>query len=284
MQSVEKIIYERTVSSFPVSIGTALALETLFVGRQPPYDPDREIVRVDINNWERHYLSIKTLLRNFIGSISSKHKEVLYRNPKVVARLFMEELEQINELYYIEGRGIVEPVFYLNSYKDIRNINIPVVYIRPVSGSFRQYLEFTNKVFNLIRFLLRESDMNFITVDRLDVETGVKTLVTTHMPYELTYLGKVRKKALLESHTGAFKLPQQWYTKYAHYKEDEDRYRRLPFSKYILFIMGDKAIIKPHKKEIRTRLLDVAEEARFNIATSDTKVRRVLRGKMALPF
>jgi len=43
----------RTVSAFPISIGTSLAFESVFFPRQPSYDPERQIPnRVEVTQYQ----------------------------------------------------------------------------------------------------------------------------------------------------------------------------------------------------------------------------------------
>ncbi len=67
MRDALSVLAERTVSAFPLSIGTSLAFESLFDGRQAPYDNERELPsRINIDDYKIFLINVGTLIRNII--------------------------------------------------------------------------------------------------------------------------------------------------------------------------------------------------------------------------
>lgn len=61
----------RTVSAFPLSVGTSLALESVFNGVQEPIDPNRVIPqKVEINNYDAFWINVGTLFRNLYNALN----------------------------------------------------------------------------------------------------------------------------------------------------------------------------------------------------------------------
>lgn len=85
MNNIELLIEKRDMSSFMVSVGLGLMLETFFDPFTTRIDDERKINKVDVNKFKIHYYNIYTMIRNIISAISNadfkkivlKHKDTL---------------------------------------------------------------------------------------------------------------------------------------------------------------------------------------------------------------
>lgn len=91
-------LHDRAVSAFPLSIGTSLAFESVFNGRQEPYDPSRVIPNhVDISNYESCWVNITTLFRNLSSAVEKE--AFLGATAERLAATLEEEMGIINDLF-----------------------------------------------------------------------------------------------------------------------------------------------------------------------------------------
>ena len=66
-------LYTRTISAFPISVGTSLALESLFAPRLETIDPERKFERVDVTKYSEVWINLSTLFRNIVGAVEKKY-------------------------------------------------------------------------------------------------------------------------------------------------------------------------------------------------------------------
>ena len=105
------VLTNRTMSSFPLSIGTALAMETFFNNRILPYDPERQIPdRVDVSLYSTIYINVGTLLRNLMGALPPE--AVVTVDVTSVIDTLYTEIEVIESLFSVEGGDLCKQVFY----------------------------------------------------------------------------------------------------------------------------------------------------------------------------
>src|SRR5574343_113330 len=115
---------ERAVSGFPVSIGTSLALESIFDSTQDPYDPERKIPqRIDVSNYQAFFVNISTLFRN-LSSAVDKQAFLSATTGQLTATL-EEEIEVITSLFQNEGGGVCKRIFYFSDHSKLRQIHVP---------------------------------------------------------------------------------------------------------------------------------------------------------------
>lgn len=110
------MLLDRTTSAFPLSIGTSLAIESLFEGRQSSYDPSRvPPERIQISKYNQVWINIATLYRNILGAIDKNEIKKVHQND--LANTIIYEMQILESIFQNEGANIATPIFYINSYK-----------------------------------------------------------------------------------------------------------------------------------------------------------------------
>ncbi len=261
----------RTQSAFPLSIGTSLAFESLFTGRQPPYDPNREIPEhIDIHNYSFLYINIETMIRNIIGSIS---KEYFYQcDPKDIKDTLISEIQVIDSILANEGDNVCKAVYYYNKYKDLDKLAIiPHVSIRKPNTKLQLLHDTVTK--NTIKWLFKD----YIAGNVIEVSSEIippsrlKALIMTHIPYDLLSYKHFSTLDLLESHTGKLKHRKLWYTKLYVFGSEDMSY--IPFMKRFLVTFGDHVMFSPWPHKARESILNTAKLGKWTFATTEDKVK-----------
>ena len=262
------LLSKRTISAFPVSIGTSLALESLFTGRLPPYDPDRPIPqKMDISKYKYHLWCVDTLVRNFIGALEDKQaREDILSLTEEIANGVSDEMSIIQDIYASEGKGLCTPIFYRSEHS-----HIPKEILRQYKGKTLQLVHSMDLV---AKYLKSHTAGIEFTRSHLPTLNG-NVLITTHYAVDLLDRKRYRTMDLLESHTGILKSYTKWYTKY-HPVGKRDLHR-LPFNGYLLPIMGDNTLIKPMSITVRKQVLEIAEKYNWTPLTTESKVRDNLK-------
>lgn len=259
----------RAVSAFPLSIGTSLCFESLFVGPNKPYDPEREIPqKVNINDYDEFYINISTLFRNINGALS---KDEIY---KVGVKGFKEclefEIETIESIIKNEGNDRVKVIFYVCEYKAASNkLKYPYAQFR--SDNTEKQLTYRKLHNDTIAKLLSDNKgkENLKVFDSIITPTHkCKALLMTHMAYDLLSHKNFSKFDLIESHTGVLKPKHFWYTKF----HDGKTLNMIPFNKGFLQIFGDSEFFKPLDIRLRRTIVELAKENKWTQTITKDKI------------
>lgn len=258
----------RTVSAFPLSIGTSLAFESVFFPRQPSYDPERQIPnRVEVVQYQSCWINVLTLIRNITGAVE---KEVMqHATPSAIADTLCEEIEVIESLFQHEGMGVCKPYFYHSTYKDLRKIRVPGFGLR--DPSTQNQLAYQAMVDNVLREMDRRTDQIRTFNDTIKPPMKDKGLIVTHLPYDLLSQKSFEQLDLLESHTGILKTKHAWNSKYSPMAGKS--FASLPFHRKLLLIFGDRYLIKPMAGKIREAVLECADKRNWTPLTTEDKVK-----------
>jgi len=249
MLSLTSTLDNRTLSSFGVSIGTGLALESLFTPTTPRYDETREIpVNVKPTDYKIHAYNVYTILRNIVAATGEKDKYVVYKD-KHLKDMLTDEVNIIKSLY--EGID-VEVVFYTEDYKKVfkrMNAGKDV----KVTRAYEEYVTMSGI---------------YQSLDKLPSSTK-KILVFTSYASDIMVKGS--NYSLLESHTGKVKDMSTLNSKYHPIgKRDMSVF---PVNKLLLYLLGDKYIVRPSKLSVRMKLHEIAIEKHWNYKTTESKVK-----------
>lgn len=273
-------INTRTISAFPLSIGTSLAFESLFDPKLDPYDPSRQIPeRIDISKYQEIWINISTLFRNIVGAIDkSAVGKILPREYKSAIDF---EIDVINNLFQIEGKGLCKPIYYFCDYKDIEaKLSIKGVTFRKDKTDnqklYKQHLTET------VKLISKSTDEIIITDHELKPKQRVSALIMTHVPYDLLSYTNFSKLDLLESHTGKLKPRYEWNTKYAPVGEND--MNMLPFLRRLYLIFGDKILIHPSDYKLRKLILDIAHKRQWTPMTTEAKIIQDFEIEIKEPF
>lgn len=262
-------IVERKVSGFQLSISTGMAMETLFNLRGPAYDKDRTPPpKVSLSDYQAVYINIDTLLRNIINAAT--YSDARQLRPDMVGEALCEEIELIQNLCTIEGRGSILPVFYDTSYASFYRAKTPEYQLR---------LPTTEKQIAWFRAL--EGGKQFCIQKGYPVtafgETGIrptkpnqKALIMSHVAPDLLSYRNFDSLELLESHTGKIKTRRQWNTKYS--PMGSEKFENMPWCKPLLCWLGDQHVLSPLSITIRKKIFDLSKLRRWTPMTESATV------------
>lgn len=270
----------RATSSFPISIGTALAFETLFDPRYNRYDARRDIPpRVDLHRYNNCYINIDTLVRNICQSVPSQ--VMLKADKSELFDTLMQEIEVIFSLFAQEGRGIIQPVFYDASYEKI-NKHTPhsSCKLRVPTSEGQKYVAGMVK-YCTDRLRKEWKDLRIYDIDIRPPER-TNSLILTHVPHDLISHKNFSRLDLLESHTGKLKQRAEWGSKYQPI--GEQRLDHLPFHRKLLWVFGDKHQIMPMALSLRKLIYKIAEDRHWTPFTTLDKVNMDIKLDVREPF
>lgn len=262
------LLQDRTTTSFGISIGTGLLLESLFDPTTDRYDSERPIPpRVDLTKYNYYLINGYTLIRNIISSLQDR-TAIASTEPKLVAELISNVLKQ--EIYILKGllattnlkdnyfKLIVPEYDYLiKNFNKGKDINI-------------KYIQNTITAIKLFKPYLEAIDYTEVVKTkgyRLDKTITYNSLITTHLPIDLLQSNYM---TLLESHTGVIKDNHLWYTKY-HALGSLDL-SILPMNDIVYFIMGDDHMVRGVDTKYKRELYNIALEKKWSYRTTRDKI------------
>lgn len=270
---------ERAVSAFPVSIGTSLALESIFEGQMSPYDPERVIPNhIDILRYQEIWINISTLFRNLVGAVTKE--AFLGASSGVLASTLEEEIEVITNLFQNEGKGFCRPIFYHSDYSRIKSKNLPAVAFREPSSEAQKYYHL--RLQDTLKLMDEHTDSIRRFHDAIEASSSVRAIVLTHCPYDLVKYRQFKDLELLESNTGLLKPRSQWSSKY--YPVPGASMVQLPFHKKLLLVMGDKVLLKPGPLSLRKQIIDTSIKHNWSPLTTMDKVNLDLSVDIKDPY
>lgn len=256
------VFEDRTFSSFPLSIPTGLALESLFEPTIDRYDNDKVINKLDINNYKYYYFNIYTLIRNIINStIISKKEDLIYS--KYLYNVILDEIEIIESLFTNEMKCKI--VWYMPDYSNIIKIYNSSEF--KIKENYKYQAEIL-KIHSLYKRLLKNS-IKIYEEHRLP-KTTESCLITTHLYIDLCNVKSINKLTVLESHTGNSKTLKDFNTKYHPIgKKSLDPF---PFIEELLFLLGDNTLVRPIGLTHRNMLYQTALDNNWNYRTTKDKI------------
>ena len=268
--STGELLSLRSISGFPLSIGTGLAFETLFEPIQSVQDPERiRPPQLDLALYDTMWINVSTLFRNLVSALPTGEfaKTDVY---DLVATL-ESEMEVIQSLFAQASETCV-PLFYYCTYDSLFSYEkkqaVKALKLRHPSTDSQLYYQDTWE--KVLKVLEQRSDTLRHFKDALAPDRYEKAFVLTHQPYDLTLFRKFMQLDLLESHTGIVKPRHQWNTKY--HAMGTESLQMLPFHRRLLLIFGDRVLIRPMHNAFRAKLIQVSNERKWNSLTTLEKV------------
>ena len=273
-----KISYllNREKGQYPISIATSLALESLM-----NIHPDNKHQDVPKERFTELWCNIRTLFRNLYTSMD---------------RLSAESLEIEDYMY-----GLMDDIHQLQDWGNLPEVNIPIVFYHSHYENHKQQYPYaklrddttviqrtySTKMEHTIHQLFKSKQLSEYkpssTNELSFADTGVRVYVfkdkispvhypnvgmLTHYCYDLLDYYAFSKLLLVESHIGNIKDKTQWYTKYYN----GNKLPPIPFCKELLQIFGDKEMFSPAPKNIRDKLLQVAEKYQWTPMTTKERM------------
>jgi hypothetical protein len=268
------IVETRVVSGFPVSIGTSLALESMFEPVQKPFDSSREIPNlIDLGTYDLVMFNAATLVRNLLAAVPSG--EMMSYSLDEYEDVLLDEIQYMDGLFALLDTQLqVYTCDYSKAYS-----GVPQERIR-VPSTPRQ--EFSASVIQKITNTLGKADDVLKFGDRLLVPPpgatlGMNTILVSHIPWDLLSFKQFKKLELLETHTGKLKSRSEWYTKYFETPGADMSF--LPLSAKLLPVFGDSVMFKPDNVGYRRRLLAKLQEGGVTPVTNDGTIT-ILKAKV----
>ena len=245
------ILSNRAKGEFPLSIGTAIALESFF-NLKKEYTPHHEIA--PYKKYDCVCINLSTLVRNMIASIKSSELKEVTRKDFITT--LENEIEIITQLFNEYGNGRVSVFFYYNYYTRLD---------RELKGGNFKVKMTDNQV--LTQMVERDVPRHInpklknLEVTQLMITHGRRNnLLLSHNPLDLLF-NSLTSVALLESHTGKIKLPNEFNTKL---KSSPDY---IPFNKITIQVYGDKGnTLLPMSSKFRTLFSQEANKLGVNSA------------------
>lgn len=245
---MHEILTNRPMSGFPVSIGTGLALETLFTPVQPVYDesrvtPDHPV----LGTYTLYIFNLSTLLRNLVTSVPSRELHVI---PKAdIMEAVLEEIEFITNFF--ESNNL-SAKFYINDYQYVK---YTYGHTNSLRKSTTDHQLFVDGIYDYCLGALRKEDDVTLFSKDIKYDRTDSALLLTHVPFDLIGYNNFIRLDLLESNTGKIKPRQMWNTKYHRLPDGRDM-SFLPFMEYLLVTFGDSVMFKPASIDDRYKLYD----------------------------
>ena len=263
----EDYVPDKKDGKFPVSIGTSLAIETLFGLNEnvPPTDP------LPYTQYSSLYVNIRTLVRNLVGAVRKELKEE-WTQQRIYQELY-DELLNLPDVIERQSHGKLDLYIYFLDYRSIAR-KYPNALLKPQkslssikSESLEQYV--------FARLKQEEGD-RAVSVFHGDlsfpIDRGKRSLVMTHLPTDLLDYCNTNVLDLLESHTGAIKDSRHWYTKLSNGKELD----RIAFNPLTIQIFGDGKTFVGLPSTQRKAVIEFAKENRWNQMTGERLMRKQL--------
>lgn len=254
---------ERTLGDTNLSIGTHLAMETLFWKDMKLYDESREFEKHDLSEYSLHLFNVFTLLRNVLNSIQFNDKIQLLMDYPTVSSYLYDEIETVKYLY--TQYGFQAQIYFPDYTRVIKNFNVKKEYPSVVLWQLYQAMRgFIDKMFPD-----KEKNYGIIFTDyRLPkLETKKPFLLTTSFGVDLLNKGNF---ANLESHTGNLIKREHFGKKYHSIGKND--LSDLPMIGELYYILGDNGLVKPFDIKTRREVYNMSINNKWTYRTTGSKV------------
>ena len=268
---VSRILADRQMTSFYLSVGTGLALETIFNPTAPRLDDTRDVIKADINRYDIHYFNIETLIRNIFTSIQNyAQREILYNSIESSLNYYVDTLlDEIVMLETIYDNVDTKFKIHVPDYLPYRRVAPRFMLTGTVSNSRRPIYDIIDKVRSRIT-QLDEFNRYAIYDSQLRASNGRKAMITTHIALDLLSYNNLTELALLESHTGKVKGVDEFNSKYHNYGKND--LSIMPFNERVLYVLGDDNRVGSLGREHKKLLYHIALDKKWTPFTSRNKV------------
>ncbi len=250
----------RVMASFPLSIPTGLALESIFEPIIDRYDDKKEIHKIKLDRYKYHVINVYTIIRNILSATEViKKKDTLLYSSKL-AETVINELEVIKNLYI--GTK-TEPIFIMPDYKiPLANLNF-----KKENHSWYYYLELIDK---LVKRAIINNTLVKVSTEYKLPRTHENVLITSHIQLDYLNVKNIPNLDILQSHTGELIPTKNFNSKY--HPIGAKTLEVFPFIEELYFYLGDNTLIKPVKVSLRYQLHELALVNKWNFRTTREKV------------
>lgn len=268
----DSILARRTVGAFPLSIGTSLAFESIFIGMQEAYDPQREIPnKVNANAYDVFYINLATLFRNMRGAVNKDDLVGITEHDYHEA--LSTEVDIIRRIISEQSAGFCTPVFYYCDYKTPYTKSHKAIMLRQDTTDGQKIM--TQRLVKTMKLFLDEhkGEPDVFAWDDEIKPNGIKpkALILTHTPHDLLSVHNMRTLDLIESHSGKLKPRHLWYTKFFDLPGGD--LATIPFNRKFLLVFGDSVMYKPMDIRFRREIVEISKKQRWTAFTTMEKVK-----------
>lgn len=265
--SVSSILDSRTMSAFPLSIGTALAFESLMPGKLPPYDPERPIPNtISLSDYNALWINVETLIRNIYGAADAK----VIGNVMDAEGLncLIQETDTIVDLVRENTGGKTSVIFYINEREGLKTKHPFAILREAKTPKQMQAAERTERICK--GYLKFFKDKPWVQHFKREIKVNGKqsALMMTHQVYDLLFEKNFERLDLLESHTGVLKAKDKWHTKL---NKGQDM-PQMPFNSCSLQVFGDHTVFFAQKPNIQQALLELSTTHKWHAATTKERL------------
>lgn len=280
-------IVERTVSGFPLSIGTGLAFETLFTPTQAVYDPERKSApKVNLADYDTFWINLTTLFRNIYTAVPKEYLAIT--KPEDFYTTLLEEIDTIVSLVDASTAG-TKVQFYYSDYSDLERESLmnrlKLINLRlPKTDKQKAQYKTMNYVIEAV-VKLHGEHIKFS--DAIKPSRSDKSIVLTHQPYDLTRHTLFNELSLIESNTGVIKQKHQLNSKYYPIPGVDPGVGgmgSLPFNRKLLMVFGDRHLIVPMPLVLRNKILETAKARHWLPSSTIDKINLDLSIDFLDPF
>ncbi len=253
----------KTQGKFRLSIGTSLAIETLFGINDlvPASHP------LPYTKYDYIFVNVRTLVRNLYGAVQKELKTTWNRDQYL--REIVEELTILPEIINDNSKGKLSLVYYVDSYRRLSRIYPNAILKQSKAVGQQLYDAVETFVIADILKSAKNGNMNIMVGDcNLQLPPKERSLILTHQVVDLIpYVGNSNVH-LLESHTGAIKDYTRWYTKL-----NGKELQRIPFNRFTIQVFGDGRHFAGLSSKYKKALLAFADVKRWNQTTTEKVIR-----------
>ena len=258
---------------FPLSVATSIALESYIPPTQTPYDKERKIPipKVPLSGYQSVYVNLETLCRNLQGAIDGLTLKAIPLTPADLSNLLISEVDNMSRLITTH-HTTCKVIFYVSIHRKLYETPSPIYSLRlPTTERQQEYHSLINDALTIfLKDKDQVPDIIVYTQDFKPLTQGERSIIISHLPYDLLSYSSFRLLTLLETHTGNSKDRLQWYTKYYPMKTEDMSI--LPFNRTLLYAFGDKALFRPAQMPTRLALMGIARKSGWTATTAESKV------------
>ena len=260
LKSIEFIIADRAKGKSGLSIGTHLAMETIFPNKFELFDSEREIPKLNEKLYDTYVINVYTVARNVLGAVEYDNEEEVVNNPEYGYSI-LNELHILKAIFEEEGKKL-----YL-WYPDYTNVVRSLINGKETKDLI-MYVKYywIESVLDKLKTQLGEICVS--SGHKLPKEITGNILLMTNIPADLCNHGNI---TLIEPHTGAIKTKSDWYTKY--HKLGSQDLSNLPMNEVLLYYMGDYVMCPITPIGIRKEILSIASSCNWTFRTTVDKVK-----------
>ena len=256
----------------PVSIGTALALESVFGDGQSEKPPIKSI--------KEFWFNVRTLIRNILGAYTTEERKLI-----TAQQLYMDlysELQIIDASVQRYSSNQCKAVFYVCTHQSLAR-KFPHAVLKQLKSEQQLYMRALEE--NAIKLLAPNVQLFNWRVFDTELDGRHPTaFIMTHYAIDLLSKSYFERLALIESHTGTIKPPMLWHTKLTNGND----LPQMPFNRFTLQIFGDRSIcFNAMPGKMREYVITMSRENKWTPATTKDKILyaiKALRDPVAIPF